>query len=142
MEVNQMKHELQNNGIEKQALMEAWQVDSETIDLIYQVINGEVDLSQFESVNQWRSQCYNPPNELEEKMKALNELIDGFGIESSRMEGYYKNHYWSDCICLYVNQGESYALTIVYDVVNDQFEFTSWGDWIEAMEQYLIDQLK
>jgi len=134
-----MKNELIDNEIAKETLMEVWQVDSETIDSIYKVINGEVDLSQFKSVNHLRKQCYNPPNELNEKLEALNELIDGFGIESSRMENYYKDHYWSDCICLYVNQGDSYALTIIYDVVNDRFEFTSWGDWIEAMEQYLID---
>jgi hypothetical protein len=135
-----MKHELITNDLGRDQLIECWQIDSEKLKLIYKVINGSIDLDQFKSVNQWRKQCYNPPNELEEKLKALNELIDGFGIESSRMEGYYKNHYWSDCICLYVNQGESYAITIIYDVVNDRFEFTSWGDWIEAMEQYLIDE--
>mgnify|MGYP001079359508 CR=1 FL=1 len=134
-----MRHELITNDIAKEVLMEVWQVDSKQIELIFKVINRKVDLSQFESVNRLRSQCFNPPDILNEKMEALNELIDGFGIESSRMEGYYKNHYWSDCIGLYVNQGESYAITIIYDIVNDRFEFTSWGDWIEAIEQYLID---
>lgn len=135
-----MKHELITNDFGRDQLIDYWQIDSEKLKLIYKVINGSIDLDQFKSVNHMRKQCYNPPNELDEKMEALNELIDGHGIESSRMEGYYKNHYWSDCICLYVNQGESYAITIIYDVVNDRFEFTSWGDWIEAMEQYLIDE--
>jgi hypothetical protein len=135
-----MKHELITNDLGRDQLIECWQIDSEKLKLIYKVINGSIDLDQFKSVNHMRKQCYNPPNELDEKMEALNELIDGHGIESSRMEGYYKNHYWSVCICIYVNQGESYAITIIYDVVNDRFEFTSWGDWIEAMEQYLIDE--
>jgi hypothetical protein len=135
-----MKHELITNDLGKDQLIECWQIDSEKLKLIYKVINGSIDLDQFKSVNHMRKQCYNPPNELNEKMEALNELIDGHGIESSRMEGYYKNHYWSDCICLYVNQGDTYAITIIYDVVNDRIEFTSWGDWIEAMEQYLIDE--
>ncbi|ESR23658.1 hypothetical protein N177_2888 [Lutibaculum baratangense AMV1] len=35
---------------------------------------------------------------------------------------------------LYVNMGDSYAPTIVYDVASGEYLFTSWGDVVEAAD--------
>jgi hypothetical protein len=35
---------------------------------------------------------------------------------------------------LYVNTGETYDLTVLYDVANGSFTVISWGDWMEWAE--------
>jgi hypothetical protein len=35
---------------------------------------------------------------------------------------------------LYVNTGETYDITVLYDVHKRKFELTSWGDWLEWAE--------
>jgi len=118
-------------------LAEAFQIELENVVLLYKVINNDIDLGIFESVKQLRSQCYNPPKVIDEQMEALNGLIEGFGIEALTNENFWHSHYWQDTYGLYVNQGESYALTIVYNVIDDIFEFTSMGDFVESMENQL-----
>jgi hypothetical protein len=103
---------------------------------IKEVIKDQgIKLDQFKSVQHLRKQCYNPPDRVTEQMEALNELIDGFGIESIRIEDYWHSNYWQDVIGVYVNLGDTYILTIIYNVIDNQFEFTSWGDFYESKEQ-------
>jgi hypothetical protein len=128
------------NDLTDSELMKAWDIESLKMRLIRCIIEDKVsDLSIFESVERLRKQCLNPPDELNERLEAINELIDGFGIESSSIEGYWHSQYWQNTVCLYINTGDSYALTFIYNVVDDCFEITTWGDWIEAMENQLID---
>lgn len=63
-----------------------------------------------------------------------NALLDGFGIEyifeggqthPSTVDG-------SDALIGYVNLGDTYCATIVYDYKKQRFEVTSWGNWYEA----------
>jgi len=121
-------------------LAEAFQIQLTEVSTIYKILNRQIDLGKFKSVDQLRRQCFNPPDVINEQLEAINEVIDGFGIESSTIEGYFKSHYWQDAVCLYVNQGESYALTVLYDIVNEKWELTSWGDFIESIENQLINE--
>lgn len=36
----------------------------------------------------------------------------------------------------YVNRGDPYVLTSLYDVRQDAFQETSWGDWLETMARH------
>lgn len=117
-------------------LERAWGIDRATTLKIKEVIKDQgIKLDQFKSVQHLRKQCYNPPDRVTEQMEALNELIDGFGIESIRIEDYWHSNYWQDVIGVYVNLGDTYILTIIYNVIDNQFEFTSWGDFYESKEQ-------
>ena len=122
-------------------LIEAWQIDEAKLILIKKVIEFDDDkliddfLGEFKSVQHLRKQCLNPPDTITERLEALNELIDGFGIEGIYIDDYFHSNYWGNCIGLYVNLGDTYILTIIYNVIDNQFEFTSWGDFIETKEQ-------
>ena len=117
-------------------LERAWGIDRATTLKIKEVIKDQgIKLDQFKSVQHLRKQCYNPPDRVTEQMEALNELIDGFGIESIRIEDYWHSNYWQDVIGVYVNLGDTYILTIIYNVIDEQFEFTSWGDYYESKEK-------
>ena len=125
-----------DHGITNIELERAWGIDRTTTLKIKEVIKDQgIKLDQFKSVQHLRKQCYNPPDRITEQMEVLNELIDGFGIESIRIEDYWYNNYWQDVIGVYVNLGDTYILTIIYNVIDEQFEFTSWGDFYESKEK-------
>jgi len=64
----------------------------------------------------------------------VNRALDAHGIEALRHEGTWDSYY-GDTVALYVNTGETYAPTVLYDIDSDTFEVTSWGDWYEAFER-------
>jgi hypothetical protein len=60
-------------------------------------------------------------------MELFNIILKGYGIESIERMG--------ETICYYVNIGESYEKTILYDCANDEFIHCSWGGFLEEWEQ-------
>jgi hypothetical protein len=101
------------------------------------IINKELDsslLDSFKSNEQWIKQCFNRPSDQELEMNALNELLDGHGVEAIKLENAYVNRYWDDCIATYVNMGDTYITTILYDTMNELYRLTSWGDFYESAE--------
>lgn len=109
-------------------------VDGIKLILINLILNNNIDsntLEHFESNEKWIKQCFNKPNDLELKLSALNELLDGHGIEPINRESEWVNSYWQDCIANYINMGDTYITTIVYDTINESFLLTSWGDFYE-----------
>ena len=87
----------------------------------------------YESVQRWVSQCYNPPRWIERAMRALNEEMHGFGVEC--IKGEYIDKFWDDVIATYVNMGDTYNTTILFDTRTDLFKVTSHGDWVESYEK-------
>ena len=65
-------------------------------------------------------------------MEDANNILNGFGIEALRDENAWVDHYWQNTIALYVNLGDTYITTIVYDTENREFLITSWGDFYET----------
>lgn len=41
---------------------------------------------------------------------------------------------YGDIVALYSNNGDTYEATVLYDVKEGEFLFTSWGDWLESYE--------
>jgi len=68
-------------------------------------------------------------------MEAANEILDGHGVEGARGEGANLGKYWRDTILLYVNMGDTYDATILFDPDEEEFSIGSWGDFIEEWEQ-------
>ncbi len=66
-------------------------------------------------------------------LEEVNKLIDGHGVEALRDENAWDNYY-GDTIATYVNMGDTYETTLLYDVREHEFHVTSWGDWYEAYE--------
>lgn len=55
-----------------------------------------------------------------------------FGAEAIR--GAWQNNYFGDTVALYVNTGDAYTGTLLYDVGQDKFYVGTYGDWVEDYE--------
>jgi hypothetical protein len=68
------------------------------------------------------------------KLTIADELLHGHGIErlaEDRGGGSPRLH------ASYVNTGDTYGLTLLYDHCGAQFHFTTYGDWVERWERRL-----
>ena len=65
-------------------------------------------------------------------LDTLNKEIKGYGVEPVRGRDWV-SHYYQDTNLLYVNKGDTYEPTVVYDTLKDiWYVGTSWGDMIES----------
>lgn len=76
----------------------------------------------------------NNHDSVDEALDFANEIFHGYGVEPIRDEDVWDNYY-GDTIALYVNFEDTYLATLLYDINEDEFYLTSWGDWIEEYEQ-------
>jgi hypothetical protein len=72
----------------------------------------------------------NTPRRVDEVLQRANaeDLVDGHGIEGvhGEGEGMHSGN------MSYVNMGDTYAETLIYDVDSDTFMLGTWGGWLEA----------
>lgn len=67
-------------------------------------------------------------------LDAVNEVIDGYGVEALESHDAPNDRYYFDIVALYVNKGDPYVPTVLYDVHADKLMVCSWGDWLESQE--------
>lgn len=61
-------------------------------------------------------------------------MIGGHGIEA--IEGDYQvDRYYYNIVALYVNTGDSYNPTVLYETENERFLVWTMGDWVEKNER-------
>ncbi len=89
------------------------QATPEQIQKVNDLIAGFIDPKEFSNVTDWISQCHNEPRDNELIMCAINQVLEGYGIESIRTSK-WKNGYWCDILCSYVNMGDSYTPTVIH----------------------------
>lgn len=65
-----------------------------------------------------------------DRLEAINKALSAYGIEDIR-GGKHWHHYYCDICALYVNMGDTYIPTIVYDAIKGKFIVCSWGDFVE-----------
>jgi len=72
----------------------------------------------------------NTPRRVDEVLQRANaeDLVDGHGVEGvhGEGEGMHSGN------MSYVNMGETYAETLIYDDDSDTFMLGTWGGWLEA----------
>jgi hypothetical protein len=71
----------------------------------------------------WIKDCYNEPSRLEKILESINEILDGHGVECVRKDG--------KVALEYINIGDTYIPTIVFDHDAWRFRCCSWGDIVE-----------
>jgi hypothetical protein len=87
-------------------------------------------------------------HDVDEALEAAEEAIrqqkggGTFGVEPIRDPDKGLDRYWGDTVALYVNTGDPYNATVVYDVERDVFYCTDWGDWLEAYEHRIGRQVQ
>jgi hypothetical protein len=77
---------------------------------------------------------------VEGNLEQINDLVKGYGVESIKVDDGGVGGYWMDAIGAYVNMGDTYAPTVVFDARNDQWLITSWGDIVEDYETNKNDE--
>lgn len=100
----------------------------EAADKVLAIVRGHASPCEVEETERWVLSCHNEPSHIEQRMHAIDVLIGGFGCEAI----FGDDPYWPDME--YVNMGDTYVPTIVYDHVEGRFMVTSWGAWIEDAE--------
>lgn len=68
-------------------------------------------------------------------LEQANEMLKGFGIEALSGEEQWVSHYYQNVRVLYVNLGDTYLDTILYETDEERFRVGSWGDWVELHER-------
>jgi len=63
-----------------------------------------------------------------------NVAISGFGVEPINGD-YHVDNYYFDIVALYVNTGDTYNGTVLYETDRERFLVTTMGDWVEQNER-------
>jgi len=69
-----------------------------------------------------------------ERIEAINKCLNGYGVEVIRSSENW-HHYYGDIVAEYVNMGDAYAPTVLYDIHKGRFIVTTWEDWFEKNEK-------
>jgi hypothetical protein len=105
------------------------QTDPETIEIVNGILIGSIDPRTYSTVREWIDVCFYDPCSDELKINAINQVLEGYGIEAIRTSK-WKNGYWCDILCNYVNMGDSYITTVIHHRKHG-FMVSSIGDVIE-----------
>ena len=88
------------------------------------LLGGTIDPLKFDGVRLWRDQCNTYPTDWELGLAAANSIMKESGVEVLVEDG--------RAIASYVNNGDTYKPTVIYDHENEEFLITSWGDFLEG----------
>lgn len=128
--------------ISQKELQETW---PELADRIWHILNSpkNPDISQDEYI-EWQ---------LDRFCVILDTLKPwAHGVEVIRLEGGYeltegrsipRSWYYRDTIAYYVNRGDAYNTTIIFDVIKQEFVVSCVADWTEAnIQPYKIEEAR
>lgn len=77
----------------------------------------------------WVRTCYHRPTQIEINMHAASELTGMHGTEAL----FGAQVKWPDME--YVNSGDTYTTTLIYDYLRGRYLVMSYGDWVEREER-------
>jgi hypothetical protein len=73
--------------------------------------------------------------EIENVMERVNAVfLDGLGVEAIRDPSQWID-FWTTTRALYVNLGDTYINTLLYDTKARKFRDWSWGDFVEKFDK-------
>ena len=67
-------------------------------------------------------------------LETMNDYLGGHGVESL--------YGGDDIIAEYINFGDTYSPTLLYNIAEAEFELTSWGDWYEEWESKRHEEIR
>jgi len=78
------------------------------------------------------------PEEIDAVLERMNTFLKGYGVEAVRGD-YQVDRYYYDIVAVYVNMGDTYDTTILYETDTGRFYVTSLGGWVEEKgEEYAV----
>lgn len=120
-------------------VMESLHVDRETAKRIRGVVKGTIspeNPDMFPKTDRWIRSCYHMPSITALKLSALNELIDGFGVEGIG-QGDWRENYTPPFE--YINTGDTYSVTIIRDNRRNRYFISDWGTIVEKNPKLFQD---
>lgn len=115
----------------QKALISSLNIAAEQATTVRGLIRGEIctrDTEKFPKSNSYFSKCYHEPCRLARILECLNECIGAHGVECIGEARTYGPP------AEYLNTGDTYSATILFDHIAGNFKLTTWGDWYEANE--------
>ncbi len=67
---------------------------------------------------------------IEVALDEVSTLMGAYDFEVIR--GNSHDSFWMDGVLAYVNRGDTYDTTVVYDINEDRFRIMSYGAWVET----------
>lgn len=82
-----------------------------------------------------RGECLHPPSLLDQRLHALNAAAETFGVEYiAHRDDTYHDTYGLE----YLNTGDTYTPTLIFDHARHSWRVCSWGDVVEARPNHYI----
>lgn len=97
---------------------------------IRELLERKRDVYAYASVQELVRECYHPPKYMHRLETALNEILEGYGTEAI-----FGPDSYTQPDAVYINMGDAYNTTLLYDHTRGRWIVTSWGDWIESQER-------
>lgn len=99
------------------------------------LLRGFPDLTEEEAkdIEEAVSRAHNPGH-VYDAMRLFDKLTGGFGVEAVESSEWAGGHY-DNIVAKYVEHGDLYNLTLLYDVGRRKFYLTSVGGWREREER-------
>ncbi len=114
-------------------LAKAWKLSDETAEKILAVCKMNTkELDEF--IEKEEMMIYPSSQRKEMILQVVNKLSENWGIEDIR-DTRFDHRYFGNAVASYVNTGDPYCLTLVWDHSDDKFIWTSRVDWIESYVQ-------
>lgn len=70
--------------------------------------------------------------EVDKILDDANLLLKGYGVEALTGRWNTYDRYYANIQILYVNLGDTYKTTLLYDAEKDKFSIGAWGDIVET----------
>jgi len=100
----------------------------------------ELNREDAEVLAQYARQAEGNSDAVDKVFELLEESIEDageyatFGVEAIR--GAWHDRYYGDIVALYLNTGETYNCTLIYDCVKERFHVLDWGTFVETAPKY------
>ncbi len=99
---------------------------------IARLCNGTLDPESFDAGSARVRECYNRPSDTDITLHVINALLSEACVTHG-VEGvpYEENAMRDGEFIEYVNMGDTYAATVLYNPGSGHYELSSWGDAYE-----------
>ena len=101
---------------------------------IRRILDGRTDPESIPATDAWARSCYNQPRASQLIEHACNEVLGGFDCEAIEADGVWGSFYCS-FVAGYINMGDTYATTLLFDYYRNAVYITSWGEWVATSER-------
>jgi hypothetical protein len=94
------------------------------------VLTGKVDLEDIEAGAERIGECYHKPSKIDVVMHIANKILGGYGVEyvAHKNDGYLERESKG---FEYVNMGDTYEPTLIFDRLKGKWIVGTWGDIVE-----------